>query len=103
MLSRSADWAIFCVQVQRHIKQYAEVQYANSEDTLTDQVGMYTPEECMLAIDKYRNRFRRGVRGPVEQLRDMLKIAHYAQRCYYKLKEEYKCEDVYLEPNSFEG
>lgn len=95
-LDRVADWQKFSEQMEKHIAEYTIPQYQN-EDNMTDQVGAWTADDCVENIKRYTNRFRKTfkTRGAREQLRDMLKIAHYAQFAYNKLKEEFEEGDVY--------
>jgi hypothetical protein len=44
------------------------------------------------ALRKYVNRFGKNSRGPAEDERDMLKIAHYACVAYMKMQELKKPE-----------
>lgn len=94
MLDRAGDWQRFHQQMLRHIEEYTRPQYEN-EDNTVDQVGAYCSEDCIRAINRYMARFKRNYRGNREQLRDMLKIAHYAQFAYDKLKDELGENDVY--------
>lgn len=93
-LDRLGDWRKFSNQEELHIEQYTRKQY-ESEDHDSDQVGIWTAAECNEAIKRYTNRFGRNARGPKEALRDCLKIAHYAQFMYDKLKKESGEPDVY--------
>ena len=88
----------------KHIVQYTIPQYQN-EDNERDQVGAWTADDCMNAIKRYVNRYGKGLRGPTEELRDLIKIAHYAQFCYDKRKKELKCNDVYVvsKPENYGG
>ena len=88
-MNRIEDWKKFSSKVEDHIINYTIPQY-QSEDDKTDQVGIWTSDDCIKAINKYIARFKKGQRGNIEQLRDMLKIAHYAQFAYDKLKQELK-------------
>lgn len=94
-LNRIYDWELFSQQVRKHIDQYTIPQY-QSEDCKTDQVGCWDSQDCITAIKRYINRFGKNIRGNREALRDMLKVAHYAQFAYDKLKQELGEEDVYL-------
>ena len=94
MLDRIGDWKTFNGQVEKHIEQYTIPQY-QSDDDKTDQVGAWTAEDCKKAIERYVNRFGKGARGPVEALRDCLKIAHYSSFMYDKLKVELSESDIY--------
>ncbi len=94
MLDRIGDWNKFSDQVENHVEQYTIPQY-QSEDAKSDQVGAWTAEECVTSMQRYMNRFGKNLRGPKEALRDMLKVAHYAQLAYDKLKKEWGEADVY--------
>ena len=94
MLNRLADWDRFSLQVCKHIGQYTIPQY-QSDDAEQDQVNIWSAQDCVTAMRKYVSRFGKNSRGQKEALRDMLKIAHYAQFAYDKLKAEYGEEDVY--------
>ena len=94
MLNRLAGWKKFSDQMEKHITEYTIPQY-QSEDRKEDQVNIWTSEECITAIKKHVSRFGKNIRGNEEALRDMLKIAHYAQFAYYKLRIELNNEDVY--------
>jgi len=97
-LNRPFDWRKFSDQVDKHIDQYTIPQYQN-EDNETDQVGAWTAEECLISIQRYVNRNKGGnnARGVKEALRDMLKIAHYAQFAFDKIKAEHGIEeDIYF-------
>lgn len=71
-----------------HIANYTVKQYG---DKPHDEVEAWTPEQCVLAIQKYTKRFSTGSRGRLETLRDMIKIIHFATIAFWKLaptKEE---------------
>lgn len=93
-MDRLRQWERFTFQMYKHIKQYAEKQY-KSNDEKKDLVNAYDSKECVKAIEKYVARFGSGARGPKEQMRDMLKIAHYAQFAYDRLKTETGEGDCY--------
>jgi len=93
-LNRLQDWEKFNLQMYQHIQKYTIPQYQN-EDDKTDQVGIWSAEDCIAAIRKYVSRFGKNQRGAKEQMRDMLKIAHYAQFAYDKLKDVFNEEDIY--------
>ena len=97
-MDRLGDWKKFSSQMETHIREYAIPQY-QSENRNEDQVNASTLEECVTAIKKYISRFGKNIRGNEEALRDMLKIAHYAQFAYDKLKIELNEEDIYGQPD----
>lgn len=94
MLDRLKEWGLFNEQMEKHIIEYTIPQY-QSVDAQRDQVGTWSAEDCNNAIQRYTNRFGRSARGNKEALRDMLKIAHYAQFAYDKLRFELAEPDVY--------
>lgn len=85
MYNRVMEWKYFAAIVTSHIIEYTIKQYGDSPD---DEVEKWTPEACLLAIGKYVRRFEGGQRGPIETLRDMLKIAHFACLAYFKLSNK---------------
>lgn len=93
--NRVQQWEHFDEQMHRHIEQYTRQQYGTKDGN--EQIDNFTVEDCWRSIERYYNRRGKNARGPVEELRDLLKIAHYAQLLYDKLKVELKQEDVYLE------
>jgi len=95
-MDRIKDWEKFSKQMVKHINVYAKPQY-QSEDKAIDEAGLYSSQECVLAINKYINRYGKGVRGNIEALRDMFKISHYGQIAYEKLSRELGAT-IYEEP-----
>lgn len=93
---RLEQWKDFSKQVELHVRFYATPQYYN-EDSKTDQVGAWDSATCVENMRRYINRAGKNLRGPQEALRDMLKVAHYAQFAYEKLKAELGEHDVYLD------
>jgi hypothetical protein len=77
----------FANTVQKHIDEYTVPQFGDAPD---DQVEQWSAEDCVKQIGKYAARFGKNQRGSTEQLRDMLKIAHYANLAYEKLSKEPK-------------
>lgn len=86
--NRLKDWISFSVKVHSHIISYANPQYSNPDGD--EQIDHYTAQQCVDQIKRYTARFGRGARGREEELRDLLKIAHYAQFAYDKLDTENK-------------
>lgn len=82
---RGYEWVAFSSQVLDHIEQYTIPQWG---DKPNDQLHTeWTINDCMLAIKKYANRAGKNSRGPDEDLRDLLKIAHYACVAWHKRQE----------------
>lgn len=80
---RQYMWDTFASIVAMHVAEYSVPQYG---DYPTDQLTNYTADDCMKAIQRYANRWGNNARGEDESLRDLLKIAHYAQTAYYKAR-----------------
>jgi hypothetical protein len=93
VIDRVRDWQLFHPQVTKHIIHYTLPQYHNPDGD--DQLATFTAQDCVKQIQRYANRCGRNSRGPTESLRDMLKICHYAQCAYDKLKAELGVGDVY--------
>jgi hypothetical protein len=93
MYERIAQWKDFSKQVELHISDYTLPQYGNQEGN--EQVDTFSIEDCFKNMERYFNRRNSMTRGPKEKLRDVIKIAHYANFIYDKLKIELKEEDVY--------
>ena len=93
-MDRIKDWKDFSKQMELHITEYIIPQY-QSEDKIEDQVNIWSSNDCITAIKRYITRYGKNIRGNIEALRDILKIAHYAQFAYNKLKEELNEGDVY--------
>ena len=91
--SRLDQWNYFDTQVISHIIQYTLPQYGGKEGS--EQVENFSIEDCWTNIQRYYNRRDSSVRGNKEKLRDIIKVAHYAQFIYDKLKKELGEEDVY--------
>lgn len=83
MLSkRFMQFVKFAELVEDHIDSYTVPQYG---DAPTDEVEQWTAEQCVIAIQKYTKRFESSRRGRLEILRDMVKIAHFAQLAFDKM------------------
>jgi len=93
MYDRVKQWRLFSEQVEKHIIQYTLPQYGNKEGT--EQVEEFTVEDCYKNLLRYVNRRNTSVRGNTERLRDVVKIAHYINFIYDKLKVEINEEDIY--------
>jgi hypothetical protein len=96
-LNRVRDWDLFAAQVREHIIDYTLKQYHNPDGD--DQATAFTADECVHQhIKRYVNRFGKCVRGPKEELRDLLKIAHYASFAYEKRAKELDVDVLYPDP-----
>lgn len=85
MSNRGDEFIEFAANVLKHIDEYTVPQYGDKPD---DQVETWTPEDCARHIGKYVARFGKNQRGQEDQLKDMLKIAHYAGIAYMKMKQK---------------
>ena len=92
-MNRRDDWEKFDQLVRTHIVNYAEEQYGNPGGD--EQVDSFTIEDCWQNMQRYYNRRKSNTRGNKEKLRDLIKVAHYAQLTYNKLKKELNEGDVY--------
>lgn len=90
---RLVEWDKFSEQVRRHIVQYTLEQYGNPEGN--EQVDEFTVEDCWKNVQRYMNRRNSCTRGEREQMRDVIKVAHYMQFIYQKLKDAKGLWDVY--------
>ena len=93
MYDRLKQWNSFAGQVELHIIDYTLPQYGNEGGN--EQADGFTVEDCYTNMLRYINRRKSMTRGPKEKLRDVIKIAHYANFIYDKLKEELAETDVY--------
>lgn len=93
MYDRLAQWVDFEDQIYAHIEKYTLKQYGSEEGS--EQIDNFTVEDCWQNVQRYYNRRKSMIRGPKEKLRDVIKVAHYAQFIYDKLKKELDEEDVY--------
>lgn len=85
MTKRGANFMGFANKVQQHINDYTVPQFGDAPD---DNVETWTAEDCVRQIGKYVARFGKNQRGKEDQLRDMLKIAHYAELAHEKLEKK---------------
>jgi hypothetical protein len=72
---RGTQWNSFSALVMDHVENYTVPQYG---DAPNDQVESWSAQDCVVQIRRYAARFGSGQRGKAEELRDLLKIAHYA-------------------------
>ena len=93
--NRVLQWAKFNRQMELHIEQYTRQQYGTEDGN--EQVDNFTVDDCWRSIERYFNRRGKNARGPIEELRDLIKIGHYAQLLYDKRRAELGQPDVYAE------
>lgn len=82
---RGQEWIAFSNLVLKHIEEYTVPQYGDKPNDPLHQE--WKIEDCIRAISKYANRHGKGQRGKEEELRDLLKIAHYACVAHTKHQE----------------
>jgi len=92
-LDRMQEWDRFSNQVRRHVEEYTIAQYDNPDGN--GQIEEMDAGECITHIKGYITRFGKGVRGPQEELRDLLKIAHWASFAYSKRARELGVPELY--------
>ena len=80
--SRVEQWKEFSDMVIDHIENYTLLQYGDSD---TDQIDDFSIEDCWKNVQRYFNRRNSNVRGDIEQMRDILKIAHYMCFIFHKM------------------
>ena len=91
--NRVLQWEKFSGRVRKHIVEYTLPQYGNPAGN--EQIDSFTIEDCWKNVERYINRRKTNVRGFDESLRDLLKIAHYMNFIYDKMKAEQCLEDIY--------
>jgi hypothetical protein len=82
---RGNEWIEFAAKVLYHIENYTVPQYG---DDPNDRFAEMSADEVMVDLKKYLARLGRNQRGEVEQLRDLLKIAHVACVVEAKMRSE---------------
>ena len=83
--ARGQEWVRFCECVLDHIEAYTVPQYG---DLPHDQISSWSVDDVMQAIRKRTHRNGKNSRGPGEDLRDCLKIAHEACIAYFKIVQK---------------
>lgn len=83
--NRGKEWLSFSQIILQHIEEYTVPQYGDKPDDPLHQD--WKIEDCLRAINKYANRHGKGQRGQAEELRDLLKIAHFACVAHTKHQE----------------
>ena len=84
MSKQVENWRKFSAQVEDHIENYVVPQYGDVGD---DPVTNYSVADCLLQVEKYVKRFGRSSR-PGEEMRDLIKAAHFLQRAADKFQGE---------------
>lgn len=96
---RMNEWDIFGEAVKGHIEHYTIPQYGDfPEDALTSM----SDEDCIKHVSRYASRYGKGKRGRREEIRDLLKIAHYAAVAWHKaIAKERKTVLIVLSSGEF--
>jgi len=76
-MTKIEQWKNFSEIVELHIRQYVIPQYGDFPDKT---IAKFTPEKIQGKLEAYVDRIGRSSRGKGDELRDCLKIAHFA--CY---------------------
>lgn len=74
--NKAFRWAVFSATVYKHIENYSVPQYGPD---IKDNVDVADANDCRKYISKYLRRAGSERRGRIEELRDLVKIAHFAQ------------------------
>lgn len=74
--NKATNWKNFNDVVIDHIENYSVPQYGPDIKT---NVDVEDTVDCLKYIAKYKNRHGSSRRGRIEELRDLVKIAHFAQ------------------------
>lgn len=75
------EWKRFSESVENHIESYVLAQYGDYPDEMIESFTIQSIKEQLM---RYVSRIGRSARSHDEELRDTLKIAHYA--CYLRKK-----------------
>lgn len=78
------EWRRFSEAVEQHIRDYTIPQYGDGPDAMIESQDV---EFCWQQIERYLRRRNVAVRGREEQIRDVLKVAHYASFIWRKMRE----------------
>jgi hypothetical protein len=76
---KGENWMHFATTVLEHIENYAVPQYGSC---IEESVDLRSAEDCIGYIMKWARRAGVGRRGRIEELRDLVKIAHCAQLAF---------------------
>ena len=77
--NKGQAWIDFQYTVLDHIENYAVPQYGPD---ITENSDVQGAEDCRKYIAKYLRRAGSERRGRIEELRDLVKIAHFAQMAF---------------------
>jgi hypothetical protein len=82
--TRRGEWSWFSGIVDHHIEYYTVKQYGEKGQ---DRCTELSPREIMNDMKRRCARFGNNARGPEEEKRDMVKLAHEACIIWHKLNE----------------
>lgn len=82
--NKCVEWQEFARRVDDHIREYVIPQYGDYPD---DMIENFTIRDIQKQLTRYVGRMGSGARGIEEEIRDMLKISHYACMACTKLEE----------------
>lgn len=79
MPPKLTQWIEFSTVMMGHIQNYAIPQYGPD---IADSPDVQCLDDCFKFMSKYHRRAGSNRRGRIEELRDLLKIAHFAQYAF---------------------
>lgn len=80
---KGISWENFADIVYDHVENYSVPQYGPNIEENSD---VASAEDCRKYIAKYLRRAGSERRGRIEELRDLVKIAHFAQFAFDMMK-----------------
>ena len=81
MSEKRIQWEKFSTEVGNHVDNYVVKQYGDFPDAMIES---FSVDDIKRELNRYIHRVGKNSRGHIEDIRDCLKIAHYA--CYLKQK-----------------
>lgn len=79
-MKKIEQWRQFSKAVEDHIESYVVAQYGDFPDKT---IAKFTPEKIQGKLEAYVDRIGKSARGHDDQLRDSIKIAHFACYLYF--------------------
>lgn len=80
---KGENWLRFATTVLEHIENYAVPQYGGD---IAENPDVASADDCRKYIAKYLRRAGSERRGRIEELRDLVKIANFAQFAFDMMK-----------------
>lgn len=96
MSERLNRYRNFSALVEEHVENYTVPQYG---DYPNDQLSNWSEQDFKTTLQRYANRIGSNARGPVEAMRDCLKMAHYAGELYLLYEQQLQQEGFDIEPD----